>query len=377
METHRTVDLLPDREADTFAAWLKAHPGVQIICRDRAGAYAAGAREGAPEAQQVADRFHLWKSLGEAIEKTVITHRADLREPEIEPEAKVAEDRTEDSVPAEPTAPLGEPDGFHDIYGQERRLVARHRERYTAVHALLAEGLSLSAIGRDLGLNRHTVGRFARATSIDQVLFKSTNRVGVLDEFKPYLNQRWNEGATNAVALHAELQARGWKGGVQAVRRYLHQFRGETPSPFRPDNAHAGPALSAAGPVKPRHLVRWIMTRPDHLTSSDAARLANILDRSPELAATSAHVRSFATMMTERQGHRLDQWLTDVRADPLPALHSFANGLQRDHDAVLAGLTLPYSSGAVEGRVCKLKFLKRVMYGRANFDLLRAMALHN
>ncbi|MCW2915357.1 MAG: family transposase [Actinomycetia bacterium] len=119
------------------------------------------------------------------------------------------------------------------------------------------------------------------------------------------------------------------------------------------------------------------MTHPDHLTSDDAASLATILDRRTGLAATAAHVRSFATMMTERQGHHLDQWITDVRADQLPALHTFANGLQHDHDAVLAGLTLPYSSGAVEGTVGKLKFLKRVMYGRANFDLLRAMALHN
>jgi transposase len=119
------------------------------------------------------------------------------------------------------------------------------------------------------------------------------------------------------------------------------------------------------------------MTRPGHLAKADTDRLAAILERSPELAAATAHVRSFATMMTERRGHRLDQWIADVRADTLPALHSFANGLQRDHDAVQAGLTLPYSSGAVEGTVCKLKYLKRKMYGRANFDLLRKMALHN
>lgn len=119
------------------------------------------------------------------------------------------------------------------------------------------------------------------------------------------------------------------------------------------------------------------MTRPDHLASDDAADLARLLDASPELAAAAAHVRSFATMMTKRQGQHLDQWITTVRADPLPALHSFANGIQKDHAAVLNGLTLPYSSGPVEGKICKIKYLKRLMYGRASLDLLRRMALLN
>ncbi|MCW2943088.1 MAG: transposase [Actinomycetia bacterium] len=122
-----------------------------------------------------------------------------------------------------------------------------------------------------------------------------------------FLNQRWNSGVTNAVVLHAELQVRGWKGGVQAVRRYLHQFRGTTPSPFRPDDAHAELAPANPAPPKPRRVVRWIMTRPGHLAKADTDRLAAILERSPELAATTAHVRSLATMMTERRGHRLDQ----------------------------------------------------------------------
>ncbi|WP_326632620.1 transposase [Nonomuraea fuscirosea] len=96
------------------------------------------------------------------------------------------------------------------------------------------------------------------------------------------------------------------------------------------------------------------------------------------VAATAGHVRAFATMLTERTGRQhLDDWLTAVRADPLPALHSLANGIERDHPAVLAGLTLPYSSGAVEGTICKIKFWKRLMFGRANLDLLRKMALHN
>jgi transposase len=379
MDGHRVIDVLPDREAGTFARWLADHPGVRVICRDRAGAYAEGARTGAPDAVQVADRFHLWQNLAEAVGKTVIAHHAALRAPEPDPPAGQVR-----GEPAGPVSPVAagpatppEPDGFRDVCGRERRLVARHRERHTAVQALLAEGLPVREIGRRLGLDRKTADKFARAASIEELLVKATNRASILDPFKPYINQRWNDGITDAAVLHTELQAQGWKGSIQAVRRYVQQFRpadGRTRAARTPQPA---PAPAAPPPLKPRRVVRWLMTRPDHLDETGAAHLAQILARSPGLAATATHVRAFATMMTERQGQRLDQWIADVRADPLPALHSFANGLQKDHDAVLAGLTLPYSSGAVEGKICKIKYLKRLMFGRANLDLLRKMALLN
>jgi transposase len=120
------------------------------------------------------------------------------------------------------------------------------------------------------------------------------------------------------------------------------------------------------------------MTHPDHLASDDAANLTRLLDASPALAAAAAHVRSFADTMTRRQGLlALEDWLTAVEADDQPGLHSFARGIRRDQQAVTAGLALPFSSGALEGKNCKIKYLKRLMYGRANFDLLRKMALLN
>jgi transposase len=379
MDGHRVIDVLPDREAATFARWLADHPGVRVICRDRGGAYAEGARTGAPRAIQVADRFHLWQNLAEAVEKTVIAHHAALCAPEPDPPAgqvRARPARPVSPAAAGPATPPG-PDGFRDVCGRERRLVTRHRERHAAVQALLAEGLPAGEISRRLGLDRTTTRKFARATSIEELLVKATNRASILDPFKPYINQRWNDGITSATVLHAELQAQGWKGSPQAVRRYVRQFR---PADGRTRAARTGrpaPAPATPPPPKPRRVARWLMTHPDHLDETAAAHLAQILAASPALAATATHVRAFATMMTERQGQRLGQWITGVRADPLPALHTFANGLCKDHDAVLAGLTLPYSSGAVEGKICKIKYLKRLMFGRANLDLLRKMALLN
>ncbi|MEQ4722923.1 transposase [Nonomuraea sp. B19D2] len=117
--------------------------------------------------------------------------------------------------------------------------------------------------------------------------------------------------------------------------------------------------------------------RPDNLDTDDEVKLKEIRAACPHLDALRSHVEEFAKILTGRHGTRLDAWIAAVRAEDLPHPHTFANGLERDHDAVLAGLTLPYSSGAVEGKVCKIKFLKRLMFGRANYDLLRKMALLN
>jgi transposase len=373
MDSHRLIDMLPDREAQTFADWLRAHPGVEVICRDRGGAYARAGREAAPAAVQVADRFHLWQDLAEAVEKTVLACLAALDPPP-------GPDSPEDPDPAAaPDAPApAEPDGFRDVHGHDRRLVARHRERYAAVQALSAQGCSVREIARRLGLARGTAAKFAGAASIDELLVKATSRPSILDPFKPYLGHRWNQGITSASALHEEIRARGWEGGVLTVERYLRQYR---TADGRDRQAREQPQLtapSAPAPPKPRQVTRWIMTHPDHLPGDDAANLARLLDASPGLAAAAGHVRSFAGMMTRRQGLlALEDWLTAVEAGDQPGLHSFARGIRRDQQAVTAGLALPCSSGALEGKNCKIKYLKRLMYGRANFDLLRKMALLN
>ena len=373
MDSRRLIDMLPDREAQTFADWLRAHPGIEVICRDRGGAYARAARQAAPAAVQVADRFHLWQDLAEAVEKTVLACLAALSPPSPGPQ-----DPQPAAVPAGPAGVPAEPDGFRDQHGHERRLVARHRERYAAVQALRAGGCTIREIARRLGLARNTVLKFAQAASIDELLVKSTSRPSILDPFKPCLNQRWNDGITSAAALHQEIRARGWEGGILTVERYLRQFR---TADGRDRQARAQPQLTApsAPPLpKPRQVTRWIMTHPDHLASDDAADLARLLDASPGLAAAAGHVRSFAGMMTRRQGLlALEDWLTAVEASDQPALRSFARGIRRDQHAVTAGLALPHSSGALEGKNCKIKYLKRLMYGRANFDLLRKMALLN
>jgi len=360
METRRPIDVLADREAATLAAWLVSHPGVEIICRDRAGAYAEGARLGAPEAIQVADRYHLWANLGQAVEKTVVAHHGCLRRPETVPDG--CDDGESSAVSDSPPV---EPDGIRDVCGRERPLVARTRQRYGEVQGLLARGYSLGAISRELTLDHSTVRRFAHATSVEELLVKAVNRTSKLDRYKPYLNQRWNEGCTEAARLHTEIQALGWRGSVQAVRRYVHPFRATLTAP-----------PVAPPPPKPRQVVRWIMTKPDDLHAEDMLRLKEILARCPELDATAGYVREFATMMRDLRGDLLEDWMRSIEASDLSALHSLVIGLRRDQDAVTAGLTLHWNSGPVEGQVNRIKMLKRTMFGRAKLDLLRCRILN-
>ncbi|MGW7824707.1 ISL3 family transposase [Streptomyces puniciscabiei] len=356
LEARRPVEVLAGREAEPLAAWLARHPEVEIICRDRAGAYAEGARTGAPQAVQVADGWHLWRNLAEAVEKTVGSHHSCIR-------SAFATTTVTEPDPADRAKPFDPPDGTRDCFGRPRRLVARTKERYAAVQERLAEGKSLGAIGRELRLDHSTVRRFARATSIDELLVKAVNRQSILDEYKPYLHQRWNDGCHDIPQLHREVQALGFPGDIQTVRRYL-----------RPSKEHGLPVAPRPAP-RPRRVVRWVMTEPDRLSSSDAQELKEIRTACSHLDATARHVRDFATMIHDRRGDLLPDWMNRVLGDDLPALHSLVTGLRRDQDAVIAGLSSPWSSGQVEGHVTRIKLLKRKGYGRASLALLRRRIL--
>jgi transposase len=232
---------------------------------------------------------------------------------------------------------------------------------------MLAEGRNFRQIARELGLSRNTVRRFARADSPEELLVNdgTGRQASILDEHAAYLRERWNSGTTNAALLWAELRDRGYQGGPTYVRQYLARFRGNA----------AAPQPKPTAP-KVRAVTSWIMTSPGNLADADRVGLEAILAASPELAAVAASVRAFAAIMNERRGRKLlEPWMTAAEATGEPALRSFVTGLRADQDAVTNGLSLRWSSGAVEGHVNRIKMLKRQMYGRAGPDLLRRRIL--
>jgi transposase len=362
MDTRKPVDVLPDREAGTLAAWLRDHPEVLITCRDRASAYAEGIRTGAPQAIQVADRFHLWKNLCEAAQKTVAAHHHCLR--------SAAQAVPEPPAPALPAVAEAVPPP-----ARVRRLTERTRERYAAVHEALARGLSRSAVSRELNLDIQTVRRFANATTVEELLGKAENRATSLDPWIDVVNHRWNDGITSATAITAELRSLGFKGSAQVVRRYLQPLRLPGTSTSHPDPHHRKPAPTTPAVPKPRAISRALLTHPDRLTEDDALIVKNATTGCAHLERLHQHVRAFAKIMAQRRGQELPAWLDAIDADDLPELRSLAIGMRRDLPAIINGLTLEHNSGAVEGNVTRVKKLKRDGYGRANFDLLRARIL--
>lgn len=310
VEPRRPVDLLPDREASSLGAWLEKRPGIKIVCRDRAPFFAEGATAGAPQATQVADLWHLWHNL---------------------------------DVKAELPAP---PEGKADSPWRSERFANRIRARYATVHALLEAGHNRHSIGRQLQMTHRTVTSLADVAKPED-LFRGQwqhNRTSVLDEYKPYLDERWDEGCTNAWKLWKEIAPLGYRGSYGRVSAFLRERR-------------TSPRPVTAQPPAPRVVTRWILSRPETLSEIEQLRLKIVLANCPELDALTGHVRSFAEMLTGRQGERLPQWLDAVRQDDLPSLHTLAAGIERDRDAVIAGLTLPWNSGVVEGHVNRSKML--------------------
>jgi transposase len=300
---------------------------VQVVCRDGSAAYAEAIRAGAPQALQVSDRWHLWANLAKAVEKTVIAHSQCWRD-----------------GPIRPDQPLDE----------------RTRERHQAVHALLNEGHGLPESARRLGWALNTVKRYARAASANDLKRPPRYRDTLVDPFRDHLRRRRAEHPDVPVTrLLNEIGNSGYTGSANLLVRYLNQGRADT----------------VRTPPSPRRLVSWQMTKPGDLPAHHQEHLRDLRTICAHLSVLAERVGQFADLLTGRRGDDLDAWMTTVDTDDLPALHGFVHGLRKDRAAVVAGLTLPYSNGPIEGSNTKVKFLKRQMYGRTGFDLLRQRIL--
>jgi transposase len=344
MEAGVPVDVLPDREAATLQAWLKEHPGVEVICRDRAGAYARGAAAGAPDAVQVADRWHLWHNLCEHVGDAVARHRDCLRGTcQHDTRQQHQQEEEEEGAPADldPEAVI--------------------RARHAAVHELRAAGQTPAQAAAALGLSLQLTGRFWRARSAEQLL--AARGPSPLDPFKPYLRQRWAQGSTKIAPLLREITAQGYGGSYTTVHAFLTPLK--LAAPPRP------PA-----PPTARHVTGLITRDPATLSEDGHRQLAAITSHCPELSTLAGHVTGFAKILTGHHEDQLDAWITAVDTDPAqPELHSFTTGIRQDEQAVRNALTLPWSSGLIEGLNTRTKLIKRQMYGRATFPLLRKRIL--
>jgi transposase len=367
LDRHRPVALLPNREADTLAAWLREHPGVAVIARDRAGAYAKGAQEGAPAAVQVADRFHLLHNLAEALEVVFTVQSRELRA--VEQMRHQAEAAVSGGVVLAPPKPQA----------KTRALASERRERRQAQHEqvweLHRQGWPTRSIAHHLGLGGTTVFRYLRSELFPERKNRNDKGRSRVDPWQQVVLAHWNAGRRQGRWLfHTLQQQHGYRGSYATLARYLQRLRaaeGTLPAHTRPP-AWPRPVLVAA-PRRvwtPRTAAWLVLRRVEKRSAAEQAWLAELRRHAPELDEAVALAEEFMGLLRNRTPDRLDPWLQRAQSSTVRQLRSFAQRLWADYDAVRAAVTLDWSSGQTEGQINRLKTIKRQMYGRAGLDLL-------
>jgi transposase len=357
LERHTLVDVLPDRSADTFARWLSEHPGVEMVSRDRGGDYAEAARRAAPHAVQVADRFHLLKNLGDVVSRVFRQHEEVL-----------------DLVPT-PAHHLQRLTNLRlDREASKERTREKARELFESIHALSKKGMKNAQVARELGIHRHTVEKYLTFKSPPQRRH-FTKKVSAIAPYEDYILGRWEQGCRNATQIWREISEQGYPGAyknVVRITRYLkEQERLAKPLPDRP------PGILAS------HAAGILVKRPENRSEEEVRTLKRLKTVHRVTERCCALFEQFAEMIRdkeetseERVRGRLEEWIGEAKASGVAELKAFAVKLFQDMEAVMAAMVLPYSQGQTEGRINKLKLIKRSMYGRGKFDLLRQRVLY-
>src|SRR5262245_11919114 len=367
LERRSTIDLLPDREASSLATWLKQHPGVELISRDRAGAYADGARQGAPSAIQIVDRWHLNKNMTEAVERFLNTKHSCLRQAVSRVNGSVVKTEELDRSIINIHRP-----SKTDLWNEQKYA------RYEQVTQLHRQGVSIQAIAREFRMHRRTVRIMLRAETCPQ---RATppKRKSQIDRHIEYLTQRWAEGCRNSAQLHRELRAQGYRGSESSVRHFVARWRAELPNGLRRARSGENSSAPNAGAKKVVASTRraaWLLVlEAEELEAEQKAFVESLVEASPEIAEAQSLAKEFNRILKQRDHEAFTSWMERTTQSGIPEMKKFALGLERDRAAVVAALEYEWSNGPTEGHINRLKTLKRAMFGRAKFDLLRIRTL--
>ena len=367
LERRSTIDLLPDREASSLATWLKQNPGVEFISRDRAGAYAEGARQGAPSAVQIADRWHMLANMTAAVERFLNTKHSCLRQAVglVNKTAGAAEE------PSAGVAEMKRPSRL-ELWNERRR--ARHEQ----AHTLHRQGANIRAISRELRMHRRTVRMMLKVETCPERAGPS-KRQSRIDRHLEYLSRRWAEGCHNSAQLYREIRSKGYRGSDSSVRHFVARWRAALPDGLK--RARTGPNSPAPENgakkiVASARMATWLLLRDaEKLEAEERAFVEHLVEMSPEIAEAQILAREFNRILKQRDREAFPSWMERMSQSRIREMKSLASGLERDRAAVAAALEYEWSSGPTEGHINRLKTLKRAMYGRAKFDLLRIRVL--
>ena len=338
LERRRTIALLPDREPATAQAWLSGQPQIEIVTRDRGGAYALAAARALPDAVQIADRWHLMEIASQAF---LAATRACMRQ-----------------VRAALGAATVDPRLLTAAEKLQYEGYLRREDVNAAVLSLHKAGKPIKEIVRCTGHSRGTVRRVLRGQRAE--VFRT--RESSLEVHLPWLDARWAAGARNGAALWRELRDIGFRGSLRVVAEWTTRRR-------RAEQVN----IEGLTRVPSARTVARLMTMArDTLSRTQTVTVAAIEAAVPTLVQAREIVDAFHTLIRRKQEAALDGWLETAAAS---LLASFARGLARDHHAVRAAISSAWSNAQAEGQINKLKLVKRQMYGRGNLDLLQARVI--
>jgi transposase len=371
-ETHRPIELLEGCSAEILAAWLKKYPKLRIIGRDRSTEYERGIEEGAPQVVEVLDRWHLLKNLRQSTERILEGNSAVLSEITLPVKSGSGE---KDTLMEHTPAPRSSKERAASAASRSKLLA-----RYRKVRKLHGQGMSMLAICRATGMSRGAIRRYVHADSFPERR-RHPPQASMLDPFAPYLAKRWEEGCHVAMQLWREIREQGYPGAQGRVLQWARQRRRE-PAPTTPGryvdsmrkktskNSMTSPQ-KVSRPLSSRRLAWMMVGDPDELSSDERYALQRAIEACPDVAAIHPLVQKFSEMVRSREAGELDDWLKESLSCGVKSFETFAIGLKREQPAVEAALSLTYSNGQTEGQVNRLKTIKRQMYGRASFGLLR------
>lgn len=365
LEQQRPIALLKDREADTLTQWLEQHPGIEVLSRDRSATYKSAMSQGAPSAIQVADRFHLLQNLTQVLEQALSSHSAVLKEVDSKQRlAEAAKGAVVVLASQTPTQP-----------NLQQRTEQRRQNRlktYQKVWQLHQQGWSLKAIAHKVEISTRTVQRYLQTPSFPERQGRSDQGRSLLNPYKAYLLQQYNQERRQVKVLFREIKTQGYSGSYQTVARYVRQLaqaQGVTLRQY-PTRRALPPVVDSLRPaLTPRRAAFLILRRTETLRSQEQQLVQRLVEQS-ELAGAIGLAQDFAQWVRQRQSEQFDPWLERAEQSQLVPFERFARSLKEDYAAVKAGLTLPISNGQVEGQINRLKMLKRQMYGRAGIKLL-------
>lgn len=352
LDTHRPLVLLPRRDRRALASWFRKYPEIQVVSRDRGGIYAMAAREGAPQAKQVADRWHLLKNIGDALERMMYRYMPLIRLVASELSPK----KSAEPTPVEPPSSLRRPERLKQ---QTRK---KRHQRWTEVMTLHNKGCGFREISRITGLSRVTISRWVQSGAFPEMSTRPPKR-GLLEPWKVWLEEQRESGNHNASQIWREMVAKGFTGSETIVRGAVARWR----------KGWLPPVTTAARLPSASRVSRWLMPwRIIRGEENYASRFINLMcEKEPQLKIAQQLALEFYQILKTKNKPQLSRWFTRVSESGLTELQRVSAGMETDAAAICEAIISRWSNGVVEGHVNRLKMLKRQMYGRAGFELLR------